>query len=747
MPTLSRRAVLHTGLCAAVGTVLRASAEEEGKTMENEELFQHTKRDGLGQASLIVDAGVRGKHAISPLLYGKFCEHLGANIYNGMDAQILRNPTFGKWRFGAGESSIDGGVQGQCDQEKIARAIEHGAERFGLPDAAALLESYKEGAALWWFRLGPQNEVRLSPDAGPHGGRAQRVEVLNASAKEGRGIAQWACLPLHRTRKYVYRVVARADAPVSVALKIEEAGAFGPAVQLRRRSDDTVLELGREWRTFTGQMEVHGPTEDFYRLSLTSRTPANIVLGRVLLYPADHVDCADPDVIRMLKEARLPLLRWPGGNFVSGYRWRDGVGPVDERPTVPNPAWEGLEYNLFGTDEFIAFCRAVGCEPMICVNAGDGTAEEAAAWVAYCNSKPSTPLGALRAKNGHPEPYGVKLWEVGNEIYGRWQVSWTTSGGNVDRYQRFSAAMLESDDSIQLLACGAQGNPAAEWNQRLIAEAGPRLRCITEHLLNGVTVKAQTDPVDVFHAYMGQAVDMGRQCRKVRQSLVNAGRGKVRWAVTECQLFAHFQGDAPPGAKLTPQTLFNPATISEALYFTTLVHECIRLGDFVELFTHSATVNHGGGLRKTKERVWANPVHYAHSLGAAFFNAVPVSVKLASGVYSTANRYGCIPPLQDVPILDVMAALSDGGAALVLMLVHRGAACGPVALELELRGFKAAAEAEVAALAGDAAHSQNTEAEPERIKPRVAAARVEEGQKLALTLAPYSLTRVIFRKA
>ncbi|MCY3020352.1 MAG: alpha-N-arabinofuranosidase [Planctomycetota bacterium] len=714
--------------------------------MDNDKLFQHTSHNDATRAALTVDASERGTHAISPLLYGKFCEHLGANIYNGMEAQILRNPTFGKWRFGAGDSQIDGGVQPQIDFERISQSVRHHASRMGLPDAAPLLESYRDGAAFWWFRLGAKDEVRLSPDAGPHGGRAQRVEVLSVPADQKRGIAQWTHLPLHRVRKYVFRMVARAPSALEVEVALAPADAKGSAAEPVARWS---LHIGKEWKTFSGKFEAppEAPSDALYRFSIAAPAHANLVLGRVLLYPADHVNYADPDVIRMLKESRLPLLRWPGGNFVSGYRWRDGVGPVDERPTLPNPAWEGLEYNLFGTDEFIAFCREVGCEPMICVNAGDGTPEEAAAWVEYCNGKATTPMGKLRAKNGHAEPYNVKLWEVGNEIYGRWQVSWTTSGGNVDRYLRFREGMREADSSIQLLACGAQGAAEAEWNQRLIAEGGSRVRCITDHILNWVGVNAQTDPTDAFHAYMGQAADLGRQYRAVRQRMVNAGLSKPRWAVTECQLFAHFQGEAPPGAKLTPQTMFNPATIAEALYFSTLVHECIRLGDFVELFTHSATVNHGGGLRKTKERVWANPVHYAHTLGAALFDAKPVAVKLTSGTYSTASRYGCIPPLKDVPVVDALAALADDGKSLVVMLVHRCATAGPIALGLELSNFAAAAEAEVATLAGEAWHSQNTETEPEKIKPRMTAARVEDGRKLALTLAPYSVTRLTFHKA
>ena len=119
------------------------------------------------------------------------------------------------------------------------------------------------------------------------------------------------------------------------------------------------------------------------------------MVDRVLVYPDDHIDHADPEVVNHLRRSGLPLLRWPGGNFASGYDWRDGVGTVDERPVRPNPVWDGLEYNLFGTDEFMRFCENVGCEPSLCVNAGDGTPEEAAAWVEYCNGSTETPLGAL----------------------------------------------------------------------------------------------------------------------------------------------------------------------------------------------------------------------------------------------------------------------------------------------------------------------------------------------------------------
>jgi len=168
----------------------------------------------------------------------------------------------------------------------------------------------------------------------------------------------------------------------------------------------------------------------------------------VSLMPADHVDGWRPEVIAVLKSLRSGVYRWPGGNFVSAHDWRDAIGDPDQRPTIWDPVWNAVQSNDVGTDEFMALCRLTGVEPYITVNSGFGDARSAAEYVEYANSPATTPWGAKRAANGHPEPYRVKLWEVGNEIYGRWQVSWTTPGGNADRYLRFRAAMLKADPTI-----------------------------------------------------------------------------------------------------------------------------------------------------------------------------------------------------------------------------------------------------------------------------------------------------------
>jgi alpha-L-arabinofuranosidase len=173
------------------------------------------------------------------------------------------------------------------------------------------------------------------------------------------------------------------------------------------------------------------------------------------------------DVLEALRPFRMPVLRWPGGNFVSGYHWVDGVGPVERRPRRIELAWRGEEPNRFGTDEFIEYCRSLGTDPFIVVNMGSGTMDEAQAWVEYCNGTGDTHWANLRRKHGHAEPYPVKYWGLGNEMYGKWQIGSLSAEDYVKKARQFAAMMKWTDPSIQLVSCGQQG-----WNDwdRIVVE-------------------------------------------------------------------------------------------------------------------------------------------------------------------------------------------------------------------------------------------------------------------------------------
>ena len=139
------------------------------------------------------------------------------------------------------------------------------------------------------------------------------------------------------------------------------------------------------------------------------------------------------DVLEAVRRMRVPVLRWPGGNFVSGYRWEDGVGPPERRPARPELAWRTVESNRFGTNEFIEYCRAAGARPYICLNMGDGSQREALDWVDYCNGRGDTHYAQLRRAHGYDAPHDVTLWGLGNEVYGDWQIGHKSAAGYAEQ--------------------------------------------------------------------------------------------------------------------------------------------------------------------------------------------------------------------------------------------------------------------------------------------------------------------------
>jgi alpha-N-arabinofuranosidase len=172
------------------------------------------------------------------------------------------------------------------------------------------------------------------------------------------------------------------------------------------------------------------------------------------------------DVAGSLARLRLANVRYPGGNFVSGYRWRDGVGPVSERPPRVDLAWASVEPNTFGTNEFVGFCRKLGTEPYLVVNAGDGDMREARDWVEYCNGTSDTALVRLRAAHGHPEPHRIRYWGIGNEVDGAWQVGARTAREYARVYHEFAKVIRWTDPAIRLVA-----SATSDWDGDIVERA------------------------------------------------------------------------------------------------------------------------------------------------------------------------------------------------------------------------------------------------------------------------------------
>ncbi len=199
------------------------------------------------------------------------------------------------------------------------------------------------------------------------------------------------------------------------------------------------------------------------------------------------------DVLAALQRLRMPVMRYPGGNFVSGYRWRDGVGPLEERPTRMELAWHDLEPNSFGTNEFVDFCRALGSAPYLAVNAGDGDMREARDWLEYCNGSKDTAFVKLRKQHGYEAPHGVKYWGIGNEVDGPWQIGFKTAEEYARAYAEYAKVMKWTDPSVMLLA-----SAVSLWQPSWVE----RVQLLMEHAASQIDYMA-------IHWYVGNDAKRG----------------------------------------------------------------------------------------------------------------------------------------------------------------------------------------------------------------------------------------------
>jgi alpha-L-arabinofuranosidase len=192
------------------------------------------------------------------------------------------------------------------------------------------------------------------------------------------------------------------------------------------------------------------------------------------------------DYIDAMKELKVTNMRWPGGNYVMGYNWQDGIGPKEQRPVRINLAWGGTDNNHVGTDEWVALNKSMGSENILCVNLGLGTIEDARYWVEYCNYKKGTYYSDIRAKNGHEKPYGIKIWDLGNEVDG---ASWELGHKDADDYVKIAReaakAMRSVDNSIRFVACGSSYYESTgqwtEWNRKVLTGLGDMVDYLSIH--------------------------------------------------------------------------------------------------------------------------------------------------------------------------------------------------------------------------------------------------------------------------
>jgi alpha-N-arabinofuranosidase len=575
-------------------------------------------------ASITVDARKIENH-ISPLLYGQFLEFMFEGIKGGLHAELIRNRSFE-------EAPNVIGLSRNWDRYPDDRNDDY-ALSFTWDDESAYPSHRKEHSL----------RVKAGDGVIPrHGVYQSRIPVR--AGVEYRG--------------YVWLKTADYDGRVTVALESD--------VNLGKSYAAADVNISKgEWRKYEFTLRPN-QSDPLARFAILFPGRGTVWIDQVSLMPGDAAPGGvRRDVFEKIKLLKPAFIRWPGGNVAQDYHWSWGVGPRDERVTWSNLSWKNEpEPSDFGTDEFVAFARAAGAEPSITVNVeGRGaTVEEAAAWVEYCNGPATSKYGAMRAANGAPAPFGVKFWEVGNEIWGDWVRGHSDAETYARNYNRYAKAMRAVDPSIKLIAVGDNN---MNWNRTVLRAAGENIDYLAIHHYYG-RHEAGNDLSKLFARplfFERFYKDAGQLLRELKLD------GRVKLAINEWGL------DLP---------LDRQYSIEAAIYGARLMNVFERSGDLVAMSAVSDLVNGwpGGIIQAGRHDVFVTPIYLVNQL----YNEHRGDVRLSTTV--------------STPDVDVTA--SRRGNTIFIKAVNTNLTSS-FATTIVLEGVTPAARAEVKTIAGHAA--------------------------------------------
>jgi alpha-N-arabinofuranosidase len=612
-------------------------------------------------AEVSVDSG-QTSEPISPYIYGQFIEHLGRCIYGGIWAEMLEDRKF----------------------------------YFPVPAKGNIWRETREHARVLaaspWKVLGSTDSVSMDASSAFVGSHSPVVRSTGDGNATGIYQEELGLIKGREYTGYIYLAGNASAAPITIRLGWGTNEQDAQTVTIKRLS----AKYSRAAFKFTA-----GADTDNGRLTIAPSGKGSFKIGCVSLMPADNIDGFRRDTLELLKQLRAPVYRWPGGNFVSGYDWRDGLGERDRRPTRTNPAWTGIEPNDVGMDEYIHLCELIGTEPMISVNTGFGDAYSAAAEVEYANGAAETPMGKVRARNGHPHPYHVQWWCVGNEMFGRWQLGYMQLNHYVLKHNWVEEKMRQVDPSIKTVGSGEAGS----WSRGMLTNCADHMNLISEHFYvfrpnDDVVAHVQQIPNNIK-----RIADAHRQYRKEIPSL----QGKdIRITMDEWNYWygPHVFGE-----------LGTRYFLKDALGIAAGLHEYYRNSDLIFMANYAQTVNVIGCIKTTKTHAEFDATGLALMLYRNHFGTIPVQVVC-----------------QAAP-LDISAALAADRTALTVSVVNPKSE--PADLKFNFASLKPAGQAETWTISGTDPLAYNQPGEPRRVDIKSAAAADLGG---TVSVSPYSIT-------
>ena len=582
---------------------------------------------------------------INPYIYGQFIEHLGRCIYGGIWAEMLEDR---KFYFPITEK-----FEPYRELTPTAGTSDFNVGNLQQSDYPALVASP-------WEIIGTPAGVTMQTKDAFVGDHTPRIQA-------GHGIRHHK-LGVVAGLDYVGYVWARPTGDRATTIEVCLIWGNSPDERATRQLTFAPGDYSRQPFTLRAQ----GRT-DAARLELHVQQ-ADALVGTVSLMPGDNVRGMRRDTLALLKQLNGTIYRWPGGNFVSGYDWRDGIGDRDRRPPRGNPAWTGIEHNDFGTDEFLDFCREIGTEPMIAANTGFGDAYSAAQWVEYVNSPATSLAGGWRAKNGHPAPYSVKHWCVGNEMFGPWQLGFMQLHQYALKHNLVAKAMHAVDPSLVLVGVGSIGKINKDndpeqvkrglgWSEGMLLACGDRMDLISEHVYAGRlpwepgTARAPLEThVGLLRTAIRNVAEQHRAFQTGRPEL----KGRIVPIAMDEWNYWH--------REYTFGELGCAYDLADALGIAAALHEYYRQSDIIQMAHYAQTVNVIGAIKTSKTAAETETTGLVLQMYRAHFGQTPIKIA------------------QDFSPLDVAAALTADGKALTVAIVNPTEK--PAALPLALTGLQ-----------------------------------------------------------
>jgi alpha-N-arabinofuranosidase len=639
-----------------------------------------------------VDAGKRADYTIPRTIFGSFLEPIGNSTYNGLWAEILQNPSF---------------------EENLwsAPAIAH-----MIQDEPSLVRASQLALPLPWGPLNAGQGNRYEPRWGDAANSWRSLAILGLAGAET-GIKQEVFLPVHRELQYNGSIyVKHLSGPEGIDISIRRRN--HPEEVLRRAK---LQAAAADWRKYSftldlppGQLKSLEPADFVIAVEGDERA----LIDQVSLTPADAIDGLDPEMVEMAKAMKTPVVRF-GGNFTSAYHWRDGVGPRDKRISMLNIAWGIPEYNQFGTDEFLRFCELIGAQPQIALNLGSGTPQEAADWVRYVDQ--------------HWNKHSGLLWELGNELWGNWNLGYPILEQLPERTVEFSKAIRAVDPQARLIATGQDPDAYKNWNAAQLRNPPNTFDFLSTHFVvtTDQTERKNQSSDSIAEATFALPVELGRRLRAM-QAQVNQSefRSRAHLAFTEWLLVCCDRGvaDAPRydnmGGALTAAGFFNML---------------IQNADIVPISDMTGIVEFAG-MWKKRGRVYGTPAYYTFRLYSTADTDVPIAVKSDSGHYDVHGGISRLPEISGVPYLDLVAAINKKGDRLTVFCVNRHLN-RDIAATISVNGFDAKATGTVESLSAGSIYEGNDEDRPDLVKPVESSVQVLNSQ-VRYTFRHESITRI-----